>query len=182
MGYTHYEPKRVVVKGYKRNDCTVNGIGMALGLSYDLAKKVLQTLEVGQEDISFRKSAPRPKTQFAERRNILKLCGALSVEETHYCEYEYGYNAVYHGEKITASQFAEENPRGLYIILVRGHLTTIVNGNVVDAWDSSQKIVESAFKIDLNTSRELIKDLASFYKMNNDDHIIKNNLYNSLSV
>ena len=36
-------PERITLKGYKRDDCTINAIGNAAGLSYDLARKVLQT-------------------------------------------------------------------------------------------------------------------------------------------
>ena len=40
----------------------------------------------------------------------------------------------------TAADFAADHPRGVYVLGFGGHVATIVDGNLYDAWDSSQEI------------------------------------------
>jgi hypothetical protein len=43
--------------------------------------------------------------------------------------------------RYTVQKFAEHKPKGIFIISVANHLTTIVDGNLYDTWDCSQKSV-----------------------------------------
>ena len=40
----------------------------------------------------------------------------------------------------TVEEFAKENPNGIYVMGLGGHVVTVVNGNIYDAWDSSNRI------------------------------------------
>jgi len=40
----------------------------------------------------------------------------------------------------TAADFAREHPRGVYVLGFGGHVATIRDGRVMDAWDSSREI------------------------------------------
>jgi hypothetical protein len=52
-----------------------------------------------------------------------------------------GYNNVKVGE------FAKEHPNGTYLISVRGHLTTVKNGKVLDTWNCSFKAINKVWKV-----------------------------------
>lgn len=39
-----------------------------------------------------------------------------------------------------ASDFARDNPKGTFVIGFGNHVTTLVDGNLYDAWDSSKEI------------------------------------------
>ena len=40
----------------------------------------------------------------------------------------------------TAERFCEDHPRGTYVLGFGGHTATVVNGDLYDAWDSSNEI------------------------------------------
>lgn len=40
----------------------------------------------------------------------------------------------------TAADFAEDHPRGVYVLGFGGHVATIRDGDIFDAWDSSNEI------------------------------------------
>ena len=45
-------------------------------------------------------------------------------------------------EYMTAEEFCEQHPYGVYVLAFGGHVATVVSGNLYDAWDSSQEIVQ----------------------------------------
>lgn len=40
----------------------------------------------------------------------------------------------------TVEDFADENPRGVYVLVTNGHVVTIRDGIVLDSWDSRREI------------------------------------------
>ena len=40
----------------------------------------------------------------------------------------------------TVADFAEDNPYGTYVLCTGSHVVTIMDGNIYDAWDSSNEI------------------------------------------
>lgn len=40
----------------------------------------------------------------------------------------------------TAEDFARDNPKGVYVLGFGGHVATVKDGDIYDAWDSSQEI------------------------------------------
>ena len=40
----------------------------------------------------------------------------------------------------TAEDFARDNPHGVFVLGFGGHVATVVDGDLYDAWDSSQEI------------------------------------------
>lgn len=40
----------------------------------------------------------------------------------------------------TLSMFAEDHPEGVYVVGTGGHVATIEDGNIYDAWDSSDEV------------------------------------------
>lgn len=52
--------------------------------------------------------------------------------------------AVY-GEQ-TVSEFASNHPTGRFVIGTGSHAVAVVDGDIIDSWDSSQEIVQYYFK------------------------------------
>lgn len=42
---------------------------------------------------------------------------------------------------ITVGRFAEDHPEGTYILATQNHVVCVKNGNVYDAWDSTNEVV-----------------------------------------
>ena len=40
----------------------------------------------------------------------------------------------------TAEDFCKEYPKGVYVLGFGTHVTTVINGNIYDSWDSSKEI------------------------------------------
>ena len=51
------------------------------------------------------------------------------------------YNETYIGE------FAENHPVGRYLITTSGHITTCINGYIIDTWDCTNKKIQYIWKI-----------------------------------
>lgn len=176
MYYVKMQPERISIKGYKRNDCTINALGNALGLSYDLARKVLQTVHFDKHNnLTFRKNEPRTKTQFSSRMHVKNVIVGLSVDKKEYIKDidilgHYSGKAV---KSITLGEFAKSHQKGVYIVLVKSHLTTVIDGVIIDTWDSSKRVVEVACEMDINKAQKAISSVAKFYKMDSNKHIKK---------
>jgi len=48
----------------------------------------------------------------------------------------------------TVGEFAKERPYGKYAVTMDNHITAIVNGDVIDSFDPSSRIMRCAWKID----------------------------------
>lgn len=48
----------------------------------------------------------------------------------------------------TVGEFASEYPYGKYAVTMNGHITAIVDGTIVDTFDTSRRIMRCAWKID----------------------------------
>lgn len=158
--YIKKSPKRVSIKGYKKNDCTIRAIGNVLGISYDLSRKILQTGDFDGINFYY-KNTLKKKSEFIKESNVEKICEALS------CRTE----DLYGETPVKFNDFALTHNDGIYLILSKGHLSTIINGNIVDKWDCSNEVVSKVYKVDLKRSIERITPLAIFYKLNTSKHI-----------
>ena len=184
MNYIKSAPHRVSVKGYKGSDCTINAIGNSLGISYDLARKLLQTGYLKDEKFSFRINSPRTKNEFTQRGNVRNILRAISTDHCVYISDKEIQNKIQNKKRITSdlkktggqsvNKFAESNPKGTFILLVFGHLTAVIDGVLVDTWNCGDYAVEIAYKISVPKARKVIKGLASFYRMDSEKHFIKN--------
>lgn len=172
--YITHTPDRVAVKGYKRDDCTVIAIGNSLGLSYDLSRKILQTGNYRNGTFTFRKRSPRTKNEFILQRHVQMICEALSVQTTK-------FETSNMKKRTSLGEFAKENNKGTYIALVDSHLSTVIDGKVIDAWDSRERKMIAAYKVDIDKAHEVIYELAKHYRMTSDKHFIKKHKQEILS-
>lgn len=172
-------PVRVAIKGYKGEDCTCNAIGNALNISYDLARKILQTGEFERDKgFAFYKRNPLKKAELMRVSHVKNICEALTVNSISFKEGAFAScqsteSQVSTGGEITLSEFAMSHPKGTYIVLVKGHLACVKNGAILDTWDSSDQVVNTAYEVDLKHAVKTIKDLAKHYRLLNKKHIQK---------
>ena len=47
----------------------------------------------------------------------------------------------------SVEEFAKEYPIGKYAVSTNGHLTAIINGDIIDSFDPSKKIMRCAWRI-----------------------------------
>lgn len=48
--------------------------------------------------------------------------------------------------RLTAGQFGELFPVGVYLLKLAGHITCLINGDIYDIWDCSEKCVYSYYE------------------------------------
>lgn len=58
---------------------------------------------------------------------------------------EYPINSIC-PDCVTVAKFAEDHPKGRYVVACQNHVCTIINGTIFDAWDSSNEIVLFYYK------------------------------------
>lgn len=100
-------------------DCAVRAIAMAFGISWLEAYRLLA--KEGE------------------------LQGALpdEVETIDAVIMQKGWRVfAFDGKSVTVAKFAESNPKGKFLAILKGHAVTIIDGDYYDRWDSGkQKIV-----------------------------------------
>lgn len=102
--------------GYTDDDCVTRAITLATGESYE---------EVG-----------RKLYLVGELNNCEKLCVDCyeflieSVYKFPQVKFEYG---------ITVDEFARQHPNGIYLLRMNGHITTLIDGELWDLWNASEK-------------------------------------------
>ena len=57
------------------------------------------------------------------------------------------YKRTCHYSK-TVGEFAKEFPKGRYAVTLDNHITAVVNGDVIDSFDPSERVMRCSWKID----------------------------------
>ena len=52
-----------------------------------------------------------------------------------------GFSRYLAPEDMTVAEFSEENPTGVYVLALSGHVVCILDGVLYDTWDSSNEVV-----------------------------------------
>lgn len=79
-----------------------------------------------------------------------KTCAALpddaNVVDTILTQ-EFGYSGekLKKDKKVTVNEFCLANPTGTFILSMRGHVVTVVDGKYYDSWDSGKKKVNKVY-------------------------------------
>lgn len=157
-------PNKVKIAGAKRDDCTIIALGNALNISYDLARKVLQTFVVKDpktKEVLFKKNNPLTKKEYILMGHVESICAAVSVDNETF--------GIRNPMKL--KEFAQAYSEGSYLALVQGHLSVVENGNIIDAWDSGERMMVRCYKIDRAKALETIKVISDYYKMSKEEHI-----------
>ena len=111
--------------GNQVNDCTVRAISLATGRTWDNTYEELTT--------------------FAQAQGMM-LDEVRYIDEYLDRKFEkvYGWNEV---EKITVGDFMKQNPHGIYLITMAGHITCGMDGCIYDTFDPRQRKVWAAYKV-----------------------------------
>lgn len=56
------------------------------------------------------------------------------------------YKREYHHSK-TVGEFAREHPRGRYAVTMNNHITAIIDGDIIDTFDPSDRVMRCAWKV-----------------------------------
>lgn len=159
-----YEATGQAIKGYgestiakgETNDCVVRAFASAFEVSYDYAHKY-----VAEEF----KRQPRRGTYFtASKMNKLSECNIKvngkkvypvgSPTKNPLLPHSLLYDVKVKGEvvkrQMTVGSFVKKNPKGVFIVLVKGHAFTIKNGVVIGNYEDAIRLkrpMRSAFEI-----------------------------------
>lgn len=115
--------------GKRVRDCVKRAICLAEGRDYRDVKNELNRLkrEIGAEKFN---SNNNWKT-YIDRKGYEKL----------------SFPAVAGESRMNGHKFAETHPTGSYILRMAGHLSSCVDGVILDTWDCRDKCVYNAYKV-----------------------------------
>lgn len=126
--------KRDVGKGHRPThvggDCTVRALALATGLSWDAAWQKLYDAQGRYRCCGF------ALDDFLDFEP--ELWGVVRA---------FTFPAVKGQRRMNGQRFAEQHPRGSFILRLAHHLAAVEDGVLYDTWDCSQKCVYTAWQI-----------------------------------
>jgi hypothetical protein len=126
-GVTMYKEYNAHPKGLKTSDCVVRAITTATNSDYLETRKILN-------------------------RKKRELCYNTYKDTKFLYEYFKGFPRLIFkpikGEpRIKGSDFTKLHPKGTFILKMAGHITTCIDGVILDTWDCSYRSVYTAWEI-----------------------------------
>lgn len=109
-------------------DCTLRSYCAAFGISwdeaFDIASKVAK-----------------------EQSSMIQYVSDKVLTEEFNCTVDETYNkkSVKGKDRITVNEFAMTHPYGTYILHVRSHQVTVIDGMYWDSWDSGEKKIDTVY-------------------------------------
>lgn len=101
-------------------DCAVRAVSVALGIDWESAYDLIASAGYDMGDM------PSSDSVWGA---VLRQNGFYRSAIPNSCPDCY-----------TAEDFARDNPHGVYALGFGGHVATVVDGTIYDAWDSSREI------------------------------------------
>lgn len=99
------------------DDCAVRAISKALDVDWEQAHILLDINSINMGDM------PHANSVWG---SVLRQNGFYRKAIPDTCPDCY-----------TAAEFCKDNPTGVYVLSCNGHVMTVVDGDIYDAWDSS---------------------------------------------
>lgn len=106
--------------GRRVGDCAVRAVSVALGIDWESAYCLIADAGFNMADM------PASDSVWGA---VLRQHGFYREAISNDCEDCY-----------TAADFAIDHPKGIYVLGFGGHVATILDGYLYDAWDSSREI------------------------------------------
>ena len=106
--------------GRNVGDCAVRAVSVALGVDWETAYNLIADAGFNMADM------PSSDGVWGA---VLRQNGFYRSAIENRCPDCY-----------TAEDFARDNPHGVFVLGFGGHVATVVDGDLYDAWDSSQEI------------------------------------------
>lgn len=104
-------------RGRSVGDCAVRAVSLALGIDWETAYALLAVNGFAMGDLQNSNSVIG---------SVLRQHGFYRFNLSETCPDCY-----------TFGDFARDNPRGVFVVGTGTHVATIIDGNLMDAWDSS---------------------------------------------
>lgn len=101
-------------------DCAVRAVSVALGVDWETAYSMIAAAGYNMADM------PSSNAVWGA---VLRQNGFYRKGIDNKCPDCY-----------TASDFAREHPRGVFVLGFGNHVATVIDGDIYDSWDSSQEI------------------------------------------
>lgn len=170
-------PQRLVLKGYKTNDCTVNAIGNALGVSYDLSRRYLQRMRFSSKGEHWFANENTPKSQFYRTHVLMGLIAPILKSEAVLNVNSFGYFAGWTRStvKMTFETFAALHPVGTFFVLSKSHIAVVKDGHLLDTWDSSENEIKLVGEVDSIKAKMYTLKLISHMKLTKEHITYKDN-------
>ena len=106
--------------GRRVGDCAVRAVSVALGVSWEDAYTMMAANGFSMGDM------PSSDSVWG---SVLRQKGFYRKAVPNTCPDCY-----------TAEDFAEDHPKGVYVLGFGGHVATVKDGTIYDSWDSSEQI------------------------------------------
>lgn len=106
--------------GRRVGDCAVRAVSVALGVDWETAYAMIAVNGFAMGDM------PSSNSVWGA---VLRQNGFSRTAIPDTCPDCY-----------TAAEFASEHPKGIYVLGFGNHVATVKNGDIYDAWDSSNEI------------------------------------------
>lgn len=106
--------------GRRVGDCAVRAVSVALGVDWETAYAMIAVNGFAMGDM------PSSNSVWGA---VLRQNGFYRSAIPNTCP-----------ECYTASEFALEHPKGIYVLGFGNHVATVKDGDIYDAWDSSNEI------------------------------------------
>lgn len=118
MSYKFYNAN---ARGKFHNDCVVRAISVAEGKTWDETYEEL--------------------SEIAQRKGII-------LDDGNFVEplLDSRYDRVCY-KNLTVGDFAENNPKGVYLITMNGHITCCIDGIIYDTFDCRDRIMKCAWEV-----------------------------------
>jgi hypothetical protein len=154
----------LAIKGYEdssiakseKNDCVVRAIASSFDIDYDSSHFFVKKM-------FYRKHRQGTKNFVSKMYSLIEkgidiggkkfeAVGKIKHDFTkrHTLKYEVKVNGSVVERKMTVGTFTKKNPKGTYLVVVRGHAFTIKNGVVIGNIEDSErrkKIINYAWKV-----------------------------------
>lgn len=106
--------------GRRVDDCAVRAVSVALGVDWEKAYSMMAVNGYLMGDM------PSANSVWG---SVLRQHGFSRESLPDYCPDCY-----------TAEDFANDHPKGTYVLGFGTHVATVIDGNIFDSWDSSKEI------------------------------------------
>lgn len=117
MAYVFYNPNPT---GRRVGDCAIRAVAKALETDWETSYALVTAAGFAMSDM------PSSNSVWG---TVLREHGFLREAVANSCP-----------ECYTAEEFCADHPDGIYVLGFGGHVATAVDGDLYDAWDSSQEV------------------------------------------
>lgn len=115
--WKHFNPNPV---GRSVGDCAVRAVSLALGIDWEEAYILMADAGLQMGDL------PNADSTWG---SVLRQHGFYRKNIPNSCPQCY-----------TIADFARDNPYGIFVLGTGTHVVTVIDGDIYDAWDSSNEI------------------------------------------